>query len=55
MRTRAGIGRGVTIFGGDDIEEALRAGLTVGGGRESNYYLVHALSGIERLRGFAGI
>ncbi|MFA5613590.1 MAG: PHP domain-containing protein [Methanoculleus sp.] len=54
--TYAEIGRGVTIFGGDDIEEALRAGLTVGGGRESNYYLVHALScGIERLRGFAGI
>lgn len=47
----AEIGRGVTVFAGEDIEDALRAGLTAGSGRESNYYLVHALScGIERLK-----
>ena len=50
----AEIGRGVTVFAGEDIEDALRAGLTAGSGRESNYYLVHALScGIERLKGLS--
>lgn len=53
--TYAEIGRGVTAFAGDDLEEALRAGLTTGSGRESNYYLVHALScGIERLKRLTG-
>ncbi|PKL57372.1 MAG: phosphotransferase [Methanomicrobiales archaeon HGW-Methanomicrobiales-6] len=50
----AEIGRGVTVFAGEDIEDALRAGLTAGSGRESSYYLVHALScGIERLKGLS--
>lgn len=50
----AEIGRGVTVFAGEDVEDALRAGRTAGSGRESSYYLVHALScGIERLRGLA--
>ncbi|KAF5085625.1 PHP-associated [anaerobic digester metagenome] len=49
--TYAEIGRGVTVFAGEDIERALRTGLTAGSGRESNYYVVHALScGIERLK-----
>jgi len=53
--TYAEIGRGVTAFAGDDLEKALRAGLTTGSGRESNYYLVHALScGIERLKRLTG-
>ena len=53
--TYAEIGRGGTTFAGDDLEEALRAGLTTGSGRESNYYLVHALScGIEQLRRLTG-
>ncbi|MCE5337522.1 MAG: PHP domain-containing protein [Methanomicrobiaceae archaeon] len=51
----AEIGRGVTVCAGEEIEEALRAGRTAGGGRESNYYLVHGLScSIERLKGLAG-
>lgn len=52
--TYAEIGRGVTVYAGDDIEEALRAGQTAGGGRESNYYIVHGLScSIERLKRLA--
>jgi predicted metal-dependent phosphoesterase TrpH len=49
--TYAEIGRGVTIFSGEDIEGAPDR-TDRGSGCESNYYLVHALScGIERLRG----
>jgi predicted metal-dependent phosphoesterase TrpH len=50
----AEIGRGVTVYAGEEIEEALRAGQTAGGGRESNYYVMHGLScGIERLKRLA--